>query len=970
VPKLVNTKTRVAENVPADQAADLFRSGSYNLPGSERIALNDPLGNPVNIDAAEVYEALNNGYSFADEEQIRKEGLEAQYGQGLANDLKATAAGAARGATFGLSDAALTGSGLVAPETLAGLEEANPVASTVGEGAGIVGSLLAPVATPVGAIAKAGRAVEGAVASKLATETTKGIARKVIEKSAPLAAGSAVEGAFYGAGQVLTDHALGDPDLTAEKALSEIGLSTALSAGIGGALGLGIGMFGKRAGKTAKAAGVIDEADEYLPPMQDPTNPANLVQSIDEMSVSENTRKSIVEGLTERKKNADDILEAAKVLDAPVLESQISASKHVQDMDSMLMQSPTPIGVARQQMAMDGIEKAEKAVVETLSDATDQSLAEVGSTVKTTLLGKINKEAEPITAMYDNLTQFGQIPVAPRSLKQVARNIEHLEGIGKISPGSASAKLQKRIARELPNLKTVEDIKTYKKILRNETNLETKYIRGRILEKLDNLEESSILKAAEDFKGVPELEAMMKELVKQNSEVKGLYKAFRGKLEELGGALGKKRIYGKQDFVDFVEDLTPEKLASRLFAKNDSQFLKFFSENFPEETAALLRYQRSQILTKATKDGVVNVNQVLREVDKFSPELKALLFTPEQLSRVKAAKTYMESLPKNINPSGTSKSEAYRRFFSNPISATLETARDYATQVALEKVIDKTAGESARGVRTLIGLERLGNGSVNRLAKGVKTALTTSTGPGYLGAKLANRDNVPRGTYQSNSEANEEPTKRFQNRVDNIAKLTRDTGILLETLEKSTNSIYPYAPRVTAGLHASMIRAVSFLQAKLPKNPNTPRPLSAPWVPPASEIAKFDRYYEAVENPMVALEQIGDGTLTTETVEAVVSVYPKLYQAMSQELLTRVVDMGPEKVPYQKKLMLSLFLNEDLDESTTSEAIASNQATILGPSQQQDAQQPVVRPTQGGASKLTVGSRALTPQQQSAARTA
>ena len=970
MPKLVNTKTRVAENVPADQASDLFLSGSHNLPRQSRIALNDSMGNPVNVDSSEVYEALQNGYSFADDEAVRKAEVQEKYGKGLGDDLKAFAAGAARGITFGGSDLALTGSGLVKPETLAGLEEANPIPSTVGEVGGIVGSLAVPFATPVGAVAKAGRAVEGAIASKLASETTKGIARRVIEGAAPLAVGSAVEGAFYGAGQVLSDKALGDPDLTAEKALSEIGLSVMLAGGIGGALGAASGLLPKGASKVAKGVrAAADDVDEYLPPIQTPANPANLAQSIDEMKVSENARTRIMEGLGKLKENADEIKSAAQALDAPLLEGQISASKHIQDLDSMLItSSASPIGVARAELARDGIEKAQKAVVDTLSDVTDQSLAEVGTSVKTSLVGKINKELEPITAMYDNLSQFGQIPVAARSLKQVARNIEHLEGIGKLSPGSAAARFQKQTARELPNLKTIDDIKTYKKIVRAEITQDTKYIRGRVLEKLDNLEEAAILKAAKDFQGVPELKAMMDDLVRQNSEVKSAYKAFRGKMEELGSALGKKKIYGKQDFVDFVEDLSPEKLATRLFAKNDSQFLKFFSQNFPEETAALLRYQRSQILNKATKGEFLDPKSVIKQVNEFSPELRKIMFTPEQLQRINYAKTYLDSFPKDINPSKTSYAESIKRFLTNPFSASYEAVQDFGTKKLIEKNIDMAAGESARGVRTLMGLERIGNGSANKLARGVKNALTTSTGPAYLGAKIATRDNVPRGTRKDDSA--ESPTKRYQSRVDNIAKLTRDANSLLDTMEKSTSTLYPYAPRVTASLHASMIRAVSFLQAKLPKSPLPAKPFSAPWVPAASEIAKFDRYYNAVENPMVALTQIGDGTLTTETVEAVASVYPKLYESMSQELLTRVIDMGPQNVPYQKRLMLSLFMNQDLDESTTSQAIASNQATIMGPSQQEDSQQPSVRPTQGGASKLTLGQRNLTPQQQSAARTA
>src|SRR5574340_1121147 len=70
------------------------------------------------------------GYRLATPEEVGEAQLQAQYGD-LPGQLTAGLAAGARAATLGLSDQALTKTGLVAPETLKGLEEANPVASGV-----------------------------------------------------------------------------------------------------------------------------------------------------------------------------------------------------------------------------------------------------------------------------------------------------------------------------------------------------------------------------------------------------------------------------------------------------------------------------------------------------------------------------------------------------------------------------------------------------------------------------------------------------------------------------------------------------------------------------------------------------------------------------------------------------------------------------------------------------------------------
>lgn len=131
-------------------------------------------------------------YMPIDEADAAAEERSAQYDRPLA----AAGAAALRGATLGASDYLLTETGTVAPRTLAGLREENPVASIGGEAVGGVASALIPGAPVARAGALAARIASAVPAGgKLAALATRAVA-------------SAVEGSVVGAGQALTRYSL------------------------------------------------------------------------------------------------------------------------------------------------------------------------------------------------------------------------------------------------------------------------------------------------------------------------------------------------------------------------------------------------------------------------------------------------------------------------------------------------------------------------------------------------------------------------------------------------------------------------------------------------------------------------------------------------------------------------------------------------------------------------------------------
>jgi hypothetical protein len=244
MPQLVNTKTNQVEAVPQEAIQKALVSGTHNLVKGQELDMVNPDGEIFTIPSGSVKQALASGYNFSTTGQLTEAANEAKFGEGFANATKAAGAAAARTATLGLSDEALVKSGVVAPETLKELKERHPIASTIGDVAGIAaGSALGEGLLPVAGVLKAGKAVEGAVAAGLRATgmvgEEAGVAARILGQTAAKAAGSAVEGAAFGGAGAVTEHALGDPNLTAERVAAHIGAGALLGGTLGGLLGAG-----------------------------------------------------------------------------------------------------------------------------------------------------------------------------------------------------------------------------------------------------------------------------------------------------------------------------------------------------------------------------------------------------------------------------------------------------------------------------------------------------------------------------------------------------------------------------------------------------------------------------------------------------------------------------------------------------------------------------------------------------------
>ena len=209
----------------------------------------------------------------------------------------------------------------------------------------------------------------------------------------------------------------------------------------------------------------------------------------------------------------------------------------------------------------------------------------------------------------------------------------------------------------------------------------------------------------------------------------------------------------------------------------------------------------------------------------------------------------------------------------------------------------------------------------------------------------------------------------FKNISFNLERINNNPDLMVDQLAKSTSRIAQGAPIIAQETHNVLVRATQFLTDKLPVNPNPSLMFPREYKPSSMELAKFERYMQAIEHPISVLEDIESGTLTSEHIEAIKFVYPSIYANLQQEVLEQAMQPDSE-LSYNKKLQLGILLDIPTDPSLEPVNIAGLQGTFMAQNDpmQVEAQQGAIRQNQPGLQKMNMSGRAQTDTQRVASR--
>lgn len=830
-----------------------------------------------------------------------------------------------------LSEAGIAG---LSPEEQTRRQEVNPWIHGGSEVAGL----------GLGAVSGAGEGALLEIAGEGALKAAGLVGAKTLgAKASALALKGAIETSLFQTGDELSQR-INDPSMAISSAIPHIGLSALIGAGGGLALGAVSPLWQKAFGSSVEQ-GIQDFKNSME---------GDVTDAIAQGPVKQIEESGLTGRLRKQKSNAAELTDIASENDLPLPQGITSDSKEIQQAeDSLLNGPPTVPSIARRKIYQQGYDKASQLVDQAVSPgATEISETQAGNALKQSLTSKLEAENAPIKSLYDEIQPYKEaIPVSERSTQALGRTIRKIIDDEGLIQGTPEHNFVGTMADGIGQVDNLDKLANFRTALGRATGPETKFISGLVREKLDGVEERAIQRFAGGMK-TPEAQEKITSLLDQVSEAKSKYAAFRDKLQGLGNALGKKKIYGPQDFIDFVDEMNPQTLARRLFNENNTEFAQKFAESFPEEMQIMRGYQRGLVRESASPGGAFNAKAAIKKVMGMEPEAQKLIFSPEEVQTIQNMDTYLRAFPKSFNPSGTAHETAFRAFFEHPTGAALANLRDYGIQSFI-----KAFGSSASGSESQAGsiLPVLGNAvssketNTGAFKHAVEYSMAVIRGEKAIGRSVKSIFNasIPvAATQYPDSEKIEKLDKRlkdFQTNPDLYSSIGGEMG--------------HYLPNQDIALKGAAANAINYLNGLRPIVPKT-APLDPPLEPSEEAKSRFNRALAIAENPLSVIHLLKEKMLTSEDMGHLKALYPGLVQNLAQKVTEQMTShVSKEKpIPYEIKFGLSTLLGQPMDSGMSPQAVAQNQSVFDQSNAQQQAQN-----TPKSSTTSQVGMREMKP---------
>lgn len=911
----------------------------------EGVNVINPSGDLVSIDPQDLQGALNSGYQHATPEHIEAYQRHEKYG-GLGQQALAGAEGAASAATFGASTAAEVASGLTTPEDIRQRREEHPGTHMIGQGTGLIGSsLLLPGAGAAGALEAAGAgaakmvglgAAEGALA-KIGSGVVKSAAENALFQS-----GDEVSKMFSGAS---------DPSHPVETALTDIGLAGVIGGGFGTVSPLWKATIGGKLSGLLK--GITDKTGGI-----------------------EGAQPDAVESLIH--KTGIDI--------APEVRAALSNNPELQQAAKTLEQSDTTkSGLAYQESLNNFKKQASESMVRAFGKdpeavaGMEMSKYEAGKKIGKDLAAEYDAQVKPISAAYDEIaSKYKGIDLEPTLPEQAPGTLDKIsEGLGKLadtegwtkSPGDPIVKQFNEVVKELPLQKTAADLDKFIKNVGNRFPWNpmdgSMYRAGRMIkEVLRNAQDELIGKAIGSEEGeaaLAQYQATRRAYAAQ-SEIRD---AIDSRLHAKGSTSG----YGKA--VREMAQTDGETLLNRISGKNDADLLNILQKHLPNTAESLKSYHIDNLIqtavSKAKAGETFNSAALIKALDSMSPEMRAFAVPAKAAEQVKAVGSLLEQL--NRLPHNFSNSARVMDSLLNHVPG---SALGLATAISTHNpVLALLAGGLAkyigRDVPDAIRLSMLKfMGSSKSIEPGAFKSMVDFAHNVSKGENLvvnatknlfkAGKDVIPQARIPSESD---------RKKLDKNLKAAQDSP---QSMMKVGGDIGHYLPEHATAVAQLAANAANFLNGIRP-NMQPKSPLDTKHEPSLMQKAAYNRALDIAQQPLMVVDAIKRGTLTPSDVLAVKTLYPGLYQRLSEKITAGAIEAvhKGEAIPYKQRVGMSMFLGQPLDSTMSPESIMSAQPMApQGPQQQQQPQQGMAKKSANALNKLAPSAR--TPGQTSEQR--
>ena len=171
--------------------------------------------------------------------------------------------------------------------------------------------------------------------------------------------------------------------------------------------------------------------------------------------------------------------------------------------------------------------------------------------------------------------------------------------------------------------------------------------------------------------------------------------------------------------------------------------------------------------------------------------------------------------------------------------------------------------------------------------------------------------------------------QQFAKLHSRLASLTANPVALASAANNIAAPFGSTSPEIREALSQKMQDAIHYLNDSMPKPSGPPLPFSPnDWTPTAKQKMAFHDRAEVVANPMRAVEHMVKGTLSTDHIHALGTVYPEVYTAMKSAILDFSARHPDVKLPVAERRSVAMFLGQPLDASM--QHLPALQATYNG----------------------------------------
>jgi len=946
-------------NVADNLVNEAIASGNYEFRSGVRVPVVAPNGEEGTVLSDELPSLMGKGFKYlTQEEGAQRAKAATEQIKAIAYDKPATAfaAGALRGATLGLSDVAAVGLGKAAgvdvQEALRETQARSPIASTVGEVAGGIGALLTPTGA-AGSLGAAGRVLSAP--ARMAVQAGEQVAARAgANIFARAGAAGVTEGAILGVGQTISEAALGDPDLTVQKAVGNIGLGAVLGGGVNLA-GRGILEVGNKAitgglSQLSKSEAIPKTAKEFAGWLSEKYGKAvNLVRA--DIQADE-----IGSGLWERG-NAEFRKEVVEhMADPQQLYRKIASNfDTVRDFSDDLEKVTGKAAKIQKEIIDENIGQITPMKIEKLDDDIAEEFGTEFIATRPTLQGKTLAEAEKVasTNKFDSAWAKARSIVDDMDKMRVTMQEQNAKHGTMIDPGSIAEinKITDDLSMTLQSSRKISEISDA--LVKAKSQLaDTTSIFNKPKELMSPVELrtkkallplwKSLKEASVDTEIFGDLGAALAQRADSlnilRNAVQDFDKQFFTYTKNNKGQWQRTEDYAKiSNF--FVNPQTPSKEKKRLAMAG-------FSEAVDETIDAL-----KPIPLKNIDDEIANLEKVKKQIvnqKQVEFKEKKLEFLENKITRLQEQNKKISAFNDEIAQTIAAAKERKLTF-----DKSIDLAESQRAAVAWLNAKESFTGKSLHGailgglaaptVQTLTGsdstlsgglLGALGGAILGNPRAGLKFIYALENAAGGLDKMATNaakrfknldtaltkeggvRRAIGTGVKQSfireklriDGNTQEDNEKAFEKHREDLSKLqSNPTGLYERIHDNIGDEGVESAPAATFALFDTAIRAANFLETKIPKDPYAQGLYPDKFTPSFVELDRYANYSRAVMKPKTILKELENGNLKAETVEAVKAVYPKMYEAVVAAVSTEMLE--EKKMSYQKRIQLGILFD-------------------------------------------------------------